>query len=89
GYLIWHLWPDYRVFVDGRTDLYGDEFLRQYLSVRSGRPGFEETLAAYDVNLVLTYPDDALSAQLACAGGWEEAYRDEVAVIWVREEAGQ
>ncbi len=89
GYLIWRLWPDYRVFVDGRTDLYGDEFLRQYLSVRSGRPGFEETLAAYDVNLVLTYPDDALSAQLACAGGWKEAYRDEVAVIWVREEAGQ
>lgn len=89
GYLIWCLWPDYRVFVDGRTDLYGDEFLRQYLSVRSGRPGFEETLAAYDVNLVLTYPDDALSAQLACAGGWEEVYRDEVAAIWVREEAGQ
>ena len=89
GYLIWRLWPDYRVFVDGRTDLYGDEFLRQYLSVRSGRPGFEETLAAYDVNLVLIYPDDALAVQLACAGGWEEVYRDEVAAIWMREEVGQ
>jgi hypothetical protein len=89
GYLIWRLWPDYRVFVDGRTDLYGDEFLRQYLDARLGQPGFEETLAAYDVNLVLTYPDDALSAQLACAGNWEEVYRDEVAAIWVREEAGQ
>jgi len=89
GYLIWRLWPDYRVFVDGRTDLYGDEFLRQYLGVRLGRPGFEETLAAYDVNLILVYPDDALAAQLACAGGWEEVYRDEVAAIWVREEAEQ
>ncbi|HEC34675.1 MAG TPA: hypothetical protein ENI37_08190 [Chloroflexi bacterium] len=88
GYLIWALWPDYRVFVDGRTDLYGDEFLRQYLDVQRARPGFEETLAAYGVNLVLTYPDDALSVQLACAGGWEEVYRDEVAVVWVREETG-
>jgi hypothetical protein len=86
GYLVWELWPDYRVFVDGRTDLFGDELLRQYLEVQVGRPGFEDTLAAYDVNLVLTYPDDALSAQLACAGGWEEVYRDEVAVVWVREE---
>jgi hypothetical protein len=89
GYLIWSLYPDYRVFVDGRTDLYGDAFLREYLSVQLARPGFEETLAAYDVNLVLTYPDDTLSAQLACAGGWEEVYRDEVAVVWVREGAGQ
>jgi hypothetical protein len=87
GYLIWALWPDYRVFVDGRTDLYGDEFLRQHLDVQLARPGFEETLVAYDVNLVLTYPDDALSAQLACMGGWEEVYRDEVAAVWGRQEA--
>jgi len=86
GYLIWSLWPDYRVFVDGRTDLYGDAFLRQQLEVQLGRPGFEETLAEYAVNLVLTYPDDGLSNQLACTGGWEEVYRDEVAVVWVQEE---
>ncbi|MBN1810212.1 MAG: hypothetical protein JXA14_00090, partial [Anaerolineae bacterium] len=52
GYLIWSLYPHYRVFADGRTDLYGDEFLRQYLEVQLGRPGFEDTLAEYDVNLV-------------------------------------
>jgi hypothetical protein len=75
--------------VDGRTDLYGDEFLRQYLEVQLGRPGFEEALSAYDVNLVLTYPDDALSLRLACVGGWEEVYRDDVAVIWVRRGAGE
>jgi len=87
GYLIWSLYPDYRVFVDGRTDLYGDAFLREYLSVQLGRPGFEETLDEHGVNLVLTYPDDALSNQLACIGGWEEVYRDQVAVVWVREDA--
>jgi hypothetical protein len=85
GYLIWALAPDYRVYVDGRTDLYGDEFLREYLSVQWARPGFEETLAGYGVNLVLTYPDDVLALGLACAGGWEEVYRDEVAVVWLRE----
>jgi hypothetical protein len=85
GYLVWTLWPDYRVFVDGRTDLYGDALLRQYLEVQLGRPGFQDVLAEYNVNLVLTYPDDGLSVQLGCSVEWREVYRDEVAVIWVRE----
>lgn len=89
GYLIWALYPHYRVFADGRTDLYGDAFLRQYLEVQLGRPGFQETLAEYGVDFVLTYPDDALSLRLACVGGWEEVYRDDVAVIWVREDLGR
>ncbi len=87
GYLIWSLYPHYRVFVDGRTDLYGDKLLRQSLEVEWGRPGFQETLAEYDVDLVLTYPDDALSLRLACVGGWKEVYRDDVAVIWIREDS--
>ncbi|MBN1179314.1 MAG: hypothetical protein JXD18_08890 [Anaerolineae bacterium] len=84
GYLAWRLWPEYGVFVDGRTDLYGDEVLGEYVTVQLARPGFEDVLEGYSVNLVLTYPDDALSAQLRCVGGWREVYRDEVAVVFVR-----
>jgi hypothetical protein len=84
GYLIWSLYPHYGVFVDGRTDLYGDQLLRDYLSVQLGRPGYDEILARHKVGFVLTYPDDALSLQLACSGEWTEAYRDDVAVIWER-----
>jgi hypothetical protein len=85
GYLMWALWPEYRVFVDGRTDMYGDAFLREHRRVQLGQPGFEETLDEYKVDLIVTYPDDALSARLGCVGGWTEVYRDDVAVIWVRD----
>jgi hypothetical protein len=84
GYLIWALWPDYRVFVDGRTDLYGDALLRQSLEVQLARPGFEDTLDTYHVNFILTGADDILATHLACAGGWEEVYRDDRAAVWVR-----
>lgn len=87
GYLIWSLYPEgYRVYVDGRTDLYGDAFLREYVNVQWGRPGFEQVMDKHGINLILTQPDDLLDLQLACAGGWEQVYRDDVAVIWVREE---
>ncbi|MGD1996487.1 MAG: hypothetical protein PVH62_06910 [Anaerolineae bacterium] len=85
GYLIWKLWPEYRVFVDGRTDLYGDELLQTHLDVEWARPGFEQTLASYNVNLILTPPGSVLASQLECRGGWEQAYRDEGAAIYVRE----
>jgi hypothetical protein len=88
GYLMWVLWPDYRVFVDGRTDLYGDEFLREYLKVQYARPGYRDVLADHDIGFVLTYRDDVLSTHLACVEGWEKVYEDDgeggVAVIWVR-----
>ena len=77
------------MFVDGRTDLYGDEFLRQYLHLQLGQPGFEQMLMGHHINLVLTYPDDPLAVQLACSGNWQEVYRDAVAVIWVREGVGR
>jgi hypothetical protein len=83
GYLVWALWPEYRVFVDGRTDLYGDEILRQYLDVWLLRPGFEDILASYDVRLVLTYSNDVRSAHLACVDGWTNVFRDEIADVWV------
>jgi len=82
GYLIWRLWPEYRVFVDGRTDLYGDEFLRDYIEIQSAGPRAISLLDQYEVSFVLTGKDDALSMLLRCRGGWDLVYRDEVAAVW-------
>jgi len=85
GYLIWKLWPDYLVFVDGRTDLYGDELLGQYLQVYLAQPGFQEVLDEYDINFVLTEAEGFTDNFLALDGeGWTRAYSDDVAVIYTR-----
>ncbi|MCP4539559.1 MAG: hypothetical protein GY832_20685 [Chloroflexi bacterium] len=84
GYLIWHLWPDYLVFVDGRTDLYGDELLNQYLQVRFAQPGFLDVFDEYGVNFVLTEAGGFTDNFLTFVDDWELAYTDDVAVIYVR-----
>jgi hypothetical protein len=39
GYLLWEL-PEYPVFIDGRTDLYNDDVISQWLQVvRAGPAG--------------------------------------------------
>ncbi len=85
GYLIWRLWPDYPVFVDGRTDLYGDELLGDYVEIQRGGPQAGALLEAYSVDWVLTWAGDGLSLRLDCAPAWRRAYADEMAVIYVRE----
>jgi hypothetical protein len=64
GYLIWKLWPDYRVFTDGRTDLYGNEFLQDYVRVEAGLPGYEDVLDEHGINLALTYTNSPLASRL-------------------------
>jgi hypothetical protein len=80
GYLIFNL-PEYRVYVDGRTDLFGDEILLEWEQVVKGDDGWKEILAKWDIHLVLLQPDRPLVKLLADAG-WELLYSDKVAVLF-------
>lgn len=85
GYLMYFL-PDYPVFVDGRTDLYGDTFLtNDYLKTATGGPAWRETLDKYGVNLVVVEAQSGLASNLRDEPGWKLDYEDEMAVVFVRE----
>lgn len=84
GYLLFNLWPDHPVFVDGRTDLYDDAFLRQYLSTYVADDGWEALLDEYGIRLVIVETNSILAKFLRLDPGWQEAYRDEMAVVFTR-----
>lgn len=76
--------PEFPVFVDGRTDLYGDRFLTQdYYRVAVGAPGWQDTLAHYGIGVVLIEPQTGLAYALRSAPGWHVAYEDDMAVLFV------
>lgn len=79
GYLIWNM-PEYPVFSDGRTDLFGDEILYDYIDISSGKNGWDSKLEKYGIETLLIQPDIALE-KLATLSGWNVIYKDEVAVI--------
>jgi hypothetical protein len=84
GYLTWGLYPQYPVFVDGRTDLYDDALLRDYLRAALGQPGYESVLDAYGLNLVLIEAHSFLDEHLRVNPRWRLIYADEVAVVYQR-----
>jgi hypothetical protein len=78
GYLIWRRIP---VFIDGRTDLYGDEFAREYLSLISHPEVAASSLSARGASLALLPVQDPLSASLAHAQ-CPELHRDTTSVVF-------
>ncbi len=87
GYLIFKLWPDYPVYIDGRTDLYDDTFIRRYLGVMVAKDGWQQTLNDEGINLVFVENDSILAKFLRQEPVWTEVYHDEMAAIFSRKVA--
>ncbi len=84
GYLLWRLWPDYPIFVDGRTDLYDDAFLREYETVMATAPGFEAILDQRNVRFIVIEKSAPLAVWLAQSARWQLAYEDAQTVVYTR-----
>jgi hypothetical protein len=86
GYLIFKLWPDYPVYIDGRTDLYDDVFIRRYLRAVTADKDWKEILQTDGINLVVIEQDSTLAKFLQREPAWTEIYRDEMAAIFRRQD---
>lgn len=87
-YLIWHLSPQSRVFIDGRYELvYPDALLREYLGFLFGWPGGEQLLDRYAHDFVLVKPQSGAYRLVAADSRWRVIYRDAVAALFARASA--
>jgi len=90
GYAIWKLYPEYRVFADGRADLYGadsngDDLLRQSIkTVPDLRTGWRDILDRWQVEVVLVSPSCALAQALLLDANWHAEFRDSEAIVLLR-----
>ena len=84
GYLIKRLYPNYRVYIDGRADVYGDAFMIEAMRTYDGREGWKEPLDRLSISTVLVSPDAPIASLLRVDGEWKTAYEDEQAVIFTR-----
>ncbi len=83
-YLIFAAWPAYRVFMDGRSDMYGERFGSAYLRVANAQRGWKEIFEKYDITWVLFDTDSPLTAALQEQSDWQPIYSDRVATIFLK-----
>ncbi|MET1232463.1 MAG: hypothetical protein ABWY52_06400, partial [Candidatus Limnocylindrales bacterium] len=74
--------PDVPVFIDGRSEVYGDAQLERYAAIAEGGSDAAASLSDLGANVALVKADSPLVRDLV-ATGWREAGRDEVGVVLV------
>jgi len=81
GYLLYRLWPEQGVFIDGQTDFYGEALTRQYEQVITLRKGWEDILGRYGVQWVILPVESDLAEHLRTDPGWKVLYSDATAIL--------
>jgi hypothetical protein len=85
GYELWRLYPEYRMFIDGRTHVYGPDVLRDFLEVTNVGPGWQAVLDKWQVQTILALRPSALTETLLAQGGWRQVFVEREAVVFVRD----
>lgn len=84
GYLDENLYPDGRVFIDGRADFFGPEILQDYASVWEVKAGWDSILDDYRVDAVLMPRGAPVSEALRRHPGWREVFSGPIESVFIR-----
>ncbi|MDO8432625.1 MAG: hypothetical protein Q7S58_09470 [Candidatus Binatus sp.] len=84
-YLIWHLAPNSKVFIDGRYDtMYPQNVLVEFFAFNYLQPGAQIALDNYPTEYVLIPPDLAARKLMDSRRDWRLIYRDDIALLYAR-----
>lgn len=93
GYLIWRLWPEIKVFIDGREDVYvRPGIAAAYANRFRSAEDWKNLTAAYGIDFVVvkypesppSRPEQSLEGLAFPRSEWALVYFDDLAVIYVR-----
>jgi hypothetical protein len=91
GYLLYHLAPETKVFIDGRLDVYDARTWTDSLAFESGELSINEFAQRYSINSALVYirgmgtDPTHIARRLAIEPGWKLVYFDDSYALFVRE----
>ena len=84
GYLIYRLYPQTKVLVDDRHDLYGSHFFEDYEKIMFVQTGWNKLLDEKNVNWLLLQKNSTLATILGQTPGWKLIHEDGTAVLFQR-----
>jgi hypothetical protein len=84
GYFIWKLYPGYRVFMDGRADVYGDVLMTDFSDTYYLTGNWRKSLQTWGIQTVVLPPDAPVITALRSGPDWEQIYSDSETVILTR-----
>jgi hypothetical protein len=84
-YIIYAAWPQYKVFFDGRSDMYGTDIFKEYYKIIYFKQGWEKTIEKYDITWIIYNANSVFSRFLLQNDDWKLIYADRVANIFLKD----
>lgn len=84
GYISWSL-PEMKIFIDGRTDLYGEEIILDWLDMIHAENNWEEKMESYEINCVLLENEYPIVDKLI-SNSWRVVFQDEKSILILKQE---
>jgi hypothetical protein len=85
GYLVFSRWPEQKVFIDGRGDLYEvNGVFSDYLAIANLKPPAFSVLKVYGIQTCVLERKEPLATVLTHHPDWKQVYADDVSVLFVR-----
>lgn len=91
GYLIWRLWPKWKVAIDGRVDVYGPEAARMYQQTWKGND-WKVALDSMQARAILgrreilrASPAHNLYTEIGKDPNWKVDYQDKLSLLYLRQ----
>lgn len=84
GFVIAKYWPEQRVFLDDRFDMYPASVVEDYETIADAKPEWAETLERHGVTVVVWEKTRGLAQLLDVDDRWERVHTDDDYAVFVR-----
>lgn len=71
-------------FMDGRLDLFGDDFFLEWYKALNGRPGWRQFIDKYDPDILIVERVEPLCQLLMMTNAYKSIYEDEINIVLVK-----
>lgn len=88
-FFIYEMYPQVKVFVDGRSDFYGGEFIDRCRHILGARWDWKVDLQRFSTDMVVVTPDAPLATVLKISPDWRTLFDNGSVMVFGRRSAAQ
>ena len=83
-FILFSLYPDYKVFIDTRAEVYGEKMIKDYYYIRYALEHWEKLAENYDISFFVIQHKQEIENALYASKNWKLVYYDGLASIYVK-----
>ena len=83
-FILFSLYPDYKVFIDTRAEVYGEKMIKDYYYIRYALEHWEKLAESYNISFFVIQHEPEIENALYNSKNWKLVYYDNLASIYLK-----